>query len=434
MRVACIEKDNLGGTCLNEGCIPSKALLHSSHKYWEAQYLFKDHGIEFDSLNINLNNLMKRKNSVVKDLVSGISYLLKKNKITHIKGTASFISNNKISVNHDIFEGNNIIIATGSKPSNFPGISFDEKKIVSSTGALSLDHVPERMVVIGGGYIGLEMSSVWSRLGSQVTVVEFADRIVPLMDKEVSSSLFSILKKQGINFKLSTKLISHSYVNNSLNLSLSSDIYGSENLSCDTMLIATGRKPYTDSLCLDKIGVECDELGFIKVNSNYETSTSNVYAIGDVIGGAMLAHKAEEEGVVLVESLAGQKPELNYNLIPSIIYTHPEVAAVGQTEESLRDNGVEYSIGKFPFKANSRSRANAEVEGFVKILADKKSDEVLGSHIVGSNAGSLISEIVIAMEFKASSEDIARICHAHPTESEALKEAALDVSKSSIHM
>ncbi|MCP4923983.1 MAG: dihydrolipoyl dehydrogenase [bacterium] len=436
MSVACVEKKStLGGTCLNEGCIPSKALLHSSYKYWEALHHFKDHGIESQGLSVDISKLMARKDTVVGDLTKGIAYLFKKNGVARFEGTASIPAAGLVSIEgQETLQAKHIVIATGSEPACPPGIDVDEKQIVTSTGALFLDKVPGHLVVVGGGYIGLEMGSVWARLGSKVTVVEYMDRIVPLMDHEVGTALHGVLEKQGLRFKTSTKLNSVLQEHGKLNLSLESATEGvKESLDCDILLISVGRRPYVEGLGLDHLGVVLDERGFVSVNSGYQTSVPGVYAIGDVIGGAMLAHKAEEEGVALMEMLVGQKPHVNYDVIPAIVYTHPEVASVGKSEEQLKSEGVEYSVGKFPFMANSRARANGETEGFVKILANRTTDEVLGVHIMGATAGSLIGEAAMAMEYKASAEDIARTCHAHPTESEAIKEAALDVSGTAIH-
>lgn len=436
MKVACVEKrSTLGGTCLNEGCIPSKALLHSSHKYWEALHHFKDHGIESQGLSLDVSKLMERKDTVVDDLTKGIAYLFKKNGVTRFEGSASIPAAGLVSIEgQDTLQAKHIVISTGSEPAYPPGIEIDEKQILSSTGALLLEAVPNHLVVVGGGYIGLEMGSVWSRLGAKVTVVEYMDRIVPLMDHEVGNALHSTLEKQGLIFKTSTKLNGVTRSADQLTLNLESAAGGAqENIDCDALLISVGRRPYIKGLGLDHLGVALDERGFVTVDAGYQTSVPGVYAIGDVIGGAMLAHKAEEEGVALMEMLVGQKPHVNYNVIPAIIYTQPEVASVGKSEEDLKAEGADYVVGNFPFMANSRARANGETEGFVKILADKETDEVLGVHIMGATAGSLIGEAAMAMEYRASAEDIARTCHAHPTESEAIKEAALDVSGNAIH-
>lgn len=435
LSVLCVEKrKTLGGTCLNVGCIPSKALLYSSQKYEEAGHLLADHGVKIEKLSLDLKKMMERKEKVVEQLTGGIDYLFKKNKVQHAVGEAHILSAEEVKVNGETWKTKNILIATGSESATLPGIKIDEKKIVSSTGGLSLDHVPEKLVVIGGGYIGLEMGSVWNRLGSKVTVVEFMDRLVPAMDHEMGAALMKALTKQGMDFKLSTKVTGTKEDKNKLTLSLEDASGSKETLEADTVLVATGRKPYTQGLGLEKIGVALNEKGFIVVNERYETSVSGVYAIGDVIPGPMLAHKAEEEGIAAVEIIAGQAGHVNYGAIPAVIYTHPEVASVGKTEEELKAEERSYKVGKFPFLANSRAKAVGDTEGFVKILADALTDQVLGVHIIGPDAGTLIAEAVLGMEFSASAEDIARTCHAHPTLNEAVKEAAMAVDGRAIHI
>jgi len=438
LKTACIEsRGSLGGTCLNVGCIPSKNLLNISENYHKAQNLSKL-GIEVGEVKLNLEKMMKNKDKAVTILTKGVEFLLKKNKITYFKGTGSFKSENKISILDDqnkeiVIEAEKTVISTGSIPVSLPGIEFDEKIIVSSTGALTLEAVPKKMVVIGGGYIGLEMGSIWSRLGADVHVVEFLENITPGMDREVSTEFMKILKKQGINFHMQTKVEGIKKTGNSATV-LTSDKNGKKNnFDCDVVLISIGRKPNTNNLNLDKIGVELDEKKRIKTGKNFQTNINNIYAIGDVIKGPMLAHKAEDEGIAAAENIAGQSGHVNYNTIPGVIYTTPEVASIGKTEEQLKEAKTDYKIGKFSFMANSRAKAIDAAEGFVKILADAKTDKVLGAHLIGPHAGELIAEIGIAMEFGASSEDIARTCHAHPTFSEALKEAALSVDKRAIH-
>ncbi|MDA9717388.1 dihydrolipoyl dehydrogenase [Candidatus Pelagibacter sp.] len=437
-KTACIEsRGSLGGTCLNVGCIPSKSLLNLSENYHKAKN-FEKIGIEVSSLKLNLPKMMKNKEKAVTVLTKGIEFLFKKNKVTYFKGTGSIIGNNQVSVKstdnkEEKIETKNIIVATGSDPVSLPGIKFDEEKIVSSTGALSLKEVPKKLVVVGGGYIGLEMGSVWSRLGSEVQVVEFLDHITPGMDKEISNEFQKLLKKQGINFNLKTKVESISKNNNGVTVNTKDESGNKNKFDCDVVLVSVGRKPNTNNLNLDKIGVEKDKKGRIKVNNNFQTNIENIFAIGDVIEGPMLAHKAEEEGIAVAEIIAGQSGHVNYDTIPGVIYTSPEVASIGKTEEQLKEKKVDYKVGKFPFMANSRAKAIDEPEGFVKILADSKTDRVLGVHMIGPHAGELIAEMSVAMEFGASSEDIARTCHAHPTFSEAVKEAALSVDKRQIH-
>ena len=438
IKTACIDsRGALGGTCLNIGCIPSKNLLNISENFVKAKN-FSKQGIEIGQIKINLDNMMKNKENVVSTLTKGVEYLFKKNKVTYFKGIGSFKSKNKILILNDkkketIIETEKTVISTGSIPVLLPGIEFDEKTIISSTGALALKSVPKKMVVVGGGYIGLEMGSVWSRFGTEVNVIEFLDHITPGMDKEVSIEFKKILKKQGINFHMQTKVEKIKKKTNGATV-LTSDKSGKKvNFDCDVVLVSVGRKPNTDKLNLEAIGVELDEKKRIKTDKSFQTNIKDVYAIGDVIEGPMLAHKAEDEGIAVAENIAGQSGHVNYDIIPGVIYTAPEVASVGKTEEELTEANIEYKIGKFTFMANSRAKAIDEVEGFVKILADKKTDKVLGAHIIGSHAGELIAEISIAMEFGASAEDIARTCHAHPTFSEAIKEAALSVDKRAIH-
>lgn len=442
LKVTCVEKrGTLGGTCLNVGCIPSKALLHSSHLYEDAKNNFSKHGIAINgSVEVDLPAMMKHKASSVTGLTKGIEGLFKKNKVTYVKGWGKLASPNEVSV--DLIDGGekkisakNIMIATGSDVASLPSVPFDEVKIVSSTGALKLEKVPEKMVVIGGGVIGLEMGSVWRRLGAEVTVIEFLDRIVPGIDNEIANDFLKILKKQKMKFKLSTKVVSSEIVDDKVKLGLEASKGGSpEQLEADVVLVATGRKPYTEGLGLDTAGVEMDERGRVKVDEQYRTNVSNVYAIGDVIVGPMLAHKAEDEGLVCAEIIAGKGDgHINYDAIPGVIYTHPEVATVGMTEEQCKEAGIEYGKGTFPFMANSRARTNDVAgdvaTGKVKVLTDKKTDRLLGMHIVGPNAGELIAEGVLAIEYGASSEDLARTCHAHPTLSEAVREAAMAASE-----
>ncbi len=437
-KTACIEsRGSLGGTCLNVGCIPSKSLLNLSEEFHNAQSL-SNKGIEIGEVKLNLSKMMKNKDKAVTVLTKGVEFLLKKNKVTYFKGTGSFKSKNDIVIKDNnsketIIQTENTIIATGSVPVSLPGIEIDEKVIVSSTGALNLEQVPKKMVVVGGGYIGLEMGSVWSRLGSEVHVVEFLDHITPGMDKEISSEFMKILKKQGINFHMQHKVEKIKKNNNNAIVSTLNENGTKKDFECDVVLISVGRKPNTEGLNLQKIGVELDEKKRVKTDKNFKTNQNNIYAIGDVISGPMLAHKAEDEGIAVAENIAGQSGHVNYDTIPGVIYTSPEVASIGKTEEQLKDLKINYKIGKFSFMANSRAKAIDDTEGFVKILADEKTDKVLGAHLIGPHAGELIGEIGIAMEFGASSEDIARTCHAHPTFSEAVKEAALSVDKRAIH-
>ncbi|MDA9758494.1 dihydrolipoyl dehydrogenase [Candidatus Pelagibacter sp.] len=438
LKTACIEsRGSLGGTCLNVGCIPSKSLLNLSEEFHNAQSL-SNKGIEIGEVKLNLSKMMKNKDKAVTILTKGVEFLLKKNKVTYFKGTGSFKSKNDIVIKDNdnketIIQTENTIIATGSIPVSLPGIEIDEKVIVSSTGALKLEQVPKKMVVVGGGYIGLEMGSVWSRLGAEVHVVEFLDHITPGMDKEISSEFMKILKKQGINFHMKHKVEKIQKNNDNAIVSTLNENGTKKDFECDVVLISVGRKPNTEGLNLQKIGVELDEKKRVKTDENFKTNQNNIYAIGDVISGPMLAHKAEDEGIAVAENIAGQSGHVNYDTIPGVIYTSPEVASIGKTEEQLKEMKINYKIGKFSFMANSRAKAIDDTEGFVKILADEKTDKVLGAHLIGPHAGELIAEIGIAMEFGASSEDIARTCHAHPTFSEAVKEAALSVDKRAIH-
>ena len=438
LKTACIEsRGSLGGTCLNIGCIPSKSLLNLSEEFHKVKDL-SNKGIEVGQVKLNLSKMMKSKDKAVTVLTKGVEFLLKKNKVTYFKGTGSFKSKNKIlikdSENKETHvEADKIIIATGSLPLSLPGVEFDEKVIVSSTGALKLEQVPKKMVVVGGGYIGLEMGSVWSRLVTEVHVVEFLDHITPGMDKEISTEFMKILKKQKINFHLQHKV--EQIKKNSTNATVSTlDKEGKKkDFDCDVVLVSVGRKPNTIGLNLDKVNIDLDKKNRIKTDKNFKTNQDNIYAIGDVIAGPMLAHKAEDEGIAVAENIAGQSGHVNYDTIPGVIYTTPEVASIGKTEEQLKELNIKYKIGKFSFMANSRAKAIDDAEGFVKILADEKTDKVLGAHLIGPHAGELIAEIGVAMEFGASSEDIARTCHAHPTFSEAVKEAALSVDKRAIH-
>jgi len=439
MSVLCVDKrKTLGGTCLNVGCIPSKALLYSSHKYEEAEHHLENHGVKVGKVSLDLDKMMERKDKVVDQLTKGIEYLFQRNKLTHLVGDAHLLSPEMVLIKtekgEERWQAKYILIATGSESLTLPGVSIDEKKVVSSTGALALKKVPEHMIVVGGGYIGLEMGSVWRRLGSKVTVVEFMDRIVPQMDYELGAALQKSLVKQGMDFKLSTKVKEIKEKKDKVSVEIESTSGTKETLEADVVLVATGRKPYTQGLGLEKIGVALNEKGFIMVNERYKTSASGIYAIGDCIPGPMLAHKAEEEGIAAVENMAGHYGHVNYGVIPAVIYTNPEVASVGKTEEELKTEARAYKVGKFPFLANSRAKAVGETDGFVKILADPATDLVLGVHIIGSDAGTLIAEAALAMEFSASSEDIARTCHAHPTLNEAVKEAALAVVGRAIHI
>ncbi len=440
LNTACVEKqDTLGGTCLNVGCIPSKALLQSSHHYEMAEKEFAAHGVDLKGLKLNLKTMMARKDSVVDDLTKGIAFLFKKNKISHFIGAGKITSPGTVEVTSgkktETLSGKNIVIATGSASSDLPGIDVDEKQIVSSTGALALGAVPKSMVVIGGGVIGLELGSVWRRLGAEVTVVEFLENIFPGMDGEVVKQATRTFKKQGIKFKLATKVVGAKAAKSGVTLNIEAAAGGkAEELKADVVLVSVGRKPYTTALGLEDVGVQLDGRGFIVVDGHYQTSVPGIYAIGDVIGGAMLAHKAEEEGVACMEILAGQAGHVNYGAIPGVVYTHPEIAALGKTEENLKDEGVNYTVGKFPFSANSRARANADSEGFVKILADAETDRVLGCHIIGPGAGELVQEVALAMEFEGAAEDIARTPHAHPGTAEAVKEAALAAIGRALHI
>ncbi len=436
MKVACVEKrDALGGTCLNVGCIPSKAMLFASERYEGAQHHMKDLGVEVSGVKLNLKAMMAHKDKVVTDNTKGIEFLFKKNKIDWLKGEGKVAGAGKVSVAGAQYDAKHVIIATGSDVISLPNITIDEKKVVSSTGALTLDKVPASMVVIGAGVIGLELGSVWSRLGAKVTVVEYLDRILPGMDLEVAKEAQKILKKQGLEFKLGAKVTSAKPDSKGVSLTLEPAAGGAaESMSADIVLVAVGRKAYTEGLGLKEAGVALDERGRIITDGHFKTNVAGIYAIGDVIAGPMLAHKAEDEGVVLAEMLAGQSGHIDYNLIPGVVYTAPEIACVGKTEEQLKADGIAYNVGKFPFMANGRARAMNATDGFVKILACAKSDKVLGCHIVGAEAGTLIAEVVIAMEFGASAEDIARTCHAHPTLEEVTKEAALAVAKRPIHI
>jgi dihydrolipoamide dehydrogenase len=440
MSVACVEKrDRLGGTCLNIGCIPSKALLQSSEKYAEAQHGLAAHGIKLKSVEFDLPVMMARKDKVVDDLTKGVAFLFKKNKVTHVPGEGRITGPTQVTVNGaggaQTLDTKLILIATGSESTPLPGVETDEKSIVTSTGALALDKVPEHLVVVGGGYIGLEMASVWRRLGAEITVVEFLDRITPGLDTEIGRQLQRTLVKQGMQFKLSTKVTKAQKTNKGITLTLEPAAGGgAETLKCDVVLVAIGRRPYAEKLGAQEAGVAFDDRGRIKTDAHFRTSVPSIYAIGDVIAGPMLAHKAEEEGVAAVEFMAGQKPHVNYDAIPAVVYTWPEVASVGKTEEELKAAGVDYKVGKFPFTANARARSNGDTEGLVKMLADAKTDRLLGCHIIGPDAGTMIAEIALAIEFGASSEDIARTCHAHPTLNEAVKEAALAVAGRTLNL
>jgi dihydrolipoamide dehydrogenase len=441
MSTACVEgRGSLGGTCLNVGCIPSKALLKSSEIYAEALGHLADHGVQVAGVELDLDTMMGRKAKVVKELTTGIEFLLKKNKVDYLRGWGSIPKAGEVLVSGaegepQTLKTKNTLIATGSESSPLPGVEVDEAQIVTSTGALEIPKVPKSMIVIGAGVIGLELGSVWSRLGAKVTVIEFLDRILPGMDGEIAKHTQRVLKKQGIDFKLGRKVTSAEKSADGVKLVVETVKGGkAEDYSAEVVLLSIGRRPYTAGLGLQELGVAVDNRGFIPVDEQYQTSVAGVYAIGDCILGPMLAHKAEEDGVAAVEMMAGQTSHVDYNLVPGVVYTWPEVASVGKTEEQLKEDGIDYRVGKFPFTANSRARANAEVDGMVKILADKRSDKVLGVHILGPLAGDLLAEAVIAMEFGASAEDIARTCHAHPGMGEAVKEAALAIDGRAIHI
>lgn len=441
MKTACVEKRGaLGGTCLNVGCIPSKALLQSSEKFADANKHFADHGVKLGKVELDLKTMMGRKDKVVTSLTGGIEFLFKKNKITYIKGEGSIPKAGEVAVKltdggNETLKAKKILIATGSESTPLPGLDIDEKQIVTSTGALELGKVPKSMVVVGAGVIGLELGSVWSRLGAEVTVVEFLDRILPGMDGEIAKQTQRVLTKQGLKFKLGKKVTGAKKTKTSVTLSVEPSKGGdTEEIKADVVLVSIGRRPYTDGLGLEELGVTKDNRGIIQVNGSFETTVPSIYAIGDCVPGPMLAHKAEEEGTICVEMMAGQSGHIDYNLVPGVVYTWPEVASVGKTEEQLKEEGVDYRVGKFPFTANSRAQAIGDTDGLVKILADKVTDRVLGVHILGPLAGDLLAEAVIAMEFGASAEDIARTCHSHPGMGEAVKEAALAVDGRAIHM
>lgn len=441
LKTACVEyRGSLGGTCLNVGCIPSKALLQSSHKYHEATHDLERHGVDVKGVKLNLKNMMARKNKVVADLCKGIEGLFAKNKVTYFKGKGTLETINDISValndgKTEKIKAKNIVLATGSESMPIPGVEIDEKQIITSTGALELSKVPGKMAVIGAGVIGLEMGSVWSRLGADVTVVEYMDSVLATMDKDISKESKKILEKQGLKFKLGTKVVSADKSSKGVKLTVEPAKGGKvETMDVDVVLVAIGRRPYTEGLGLESAGISVDERGRVPINEHFQTAAPNIYAVGDIVAGPMLAHKAEEEGIAAVTNIAGQHGHINYDAIPGVVYTYPEIASVGKTEQELKDAGVEYNAGKFPFMANSRGRANGETDGFVKMLACKKTDQILGAHIVGANAGELIQEVVLGMEFKAASEDIALTSHGHPGLSEAVKEAALATFFKPIHM
>ena len=441
MKVACIEKrKTLGGTCLNVGCIPSKALLHASEQYENSVKSNgnDEWGIKYKEVSLDLPKLLKKKLGIVDELTKGIDFLFKKNKVTKYIGTAKILSPNEIEIINnektEVINADKIIIATGSESTNLPNINVDEKKIVTSTGALELDKVPQKMIVIGAGIIGLEMGTVWRRLGAEVEVVEYLPRILPGIDDEIANNFMKILQKQGVKFKLSHSVEEAKIVNDKVLLSVK-DINNNTNseLDADVALVSVGRKPNTNGLGLEKLNLKIDKHGFIETNENFQTSISNIYAIGDVIKGPMLAHKAEEDGVATVEIINGEAGHVDYNLVPGIIYTSPEVAVIGKTEEELKAEGIAYNKGTFPLMANSRAKAIRHTDGMVKILSDKSTDKILGAHMIGHEAGTVIHELSIAMGFGASSEDVARICHGHPTVNEAVKEAALATYSKAIH-
>ena len=440
LKTACVEyRKTLGGTCLNVGCIPSKSLLHASEMYHKSKKEFDKLGIELNDIKLNLSKMMNNKNKSISILTKGVEFLFKKNKVHHLKGKGIIVNSNTVEVTDDLGNKNkyntkNIVIATGSTPTSLKEIKIDEKNIVSSTGALSFEKVPKELAVIGGGYIGLELASVWQRLGSKVTVIEFLDHIIPGMDLDVSSEFLKILQKQGIIFKLESKVTGIEILKSKKIVNfINNKSKNNEKIECDEVLVAVGRKANIDK-DLSKIEINLNNKSKIEVNNKFETSVKNIYAIGDVIDkGPMLAHKAEDEGIAVAEIIAGQAGHVNYDVIPAVIYTSPEVAMVGKTEDQLNKENIKYKVGKFPFLANSRAKVNSENEGFVKIIAEEKTDKVLGVSIIGALAGTMIAELALAMEFGASAEDIARTCHAHPTHTEAVKEAAMAVDKRPIH-
>ena len=441
MKTAIIERYNsLGGTCLNVGCIPSKALLDSSEHFHNAQHTFKEHGIDLKDVKVNLSQMIKRKNDVVSQTVGGIDYLMKKNKIDVYYGHGSFQTKNLIDIKSEdgkvtTIEAAKTIIATGSKPSSLPGIEIDKKRIITSTEALNLKEIPKHLVIIGGGVIGLELGSVYARLGAKVSVVEYMNSLIPTMDGTMGKELQKVLKKLGFEFYLSHKVTGVKSSSKEVTVTALNSKEETVELKGDYCLVAVGRKPYTENLGLDKAGVKTDDRGRVEIDDHLQTNVPGIFAIGDVVRGAMLAHKAEEEGVFVAEYISGQKPHLNYLLIPGVVYTWPEVAAVGYTEEELKKNGKKYKVGQFPFKASGRARASMDLDGLIKVLADEETDEVLGVHMIGPRAADMIMEAVVAMEYRASAEDISRICHAHPTFTEALKEAALDATgKRALHI
>lgn len=445
LKTACVEnRGTLGGTCLNVGCIPSKALLQSSHLFEEANHSFAGHGIKVSKIELDLPTMMSRKDDVVKQNTTGIEFLFKKNKVTYIKGTGKIakaargaheIAVKTLDGKNETYTAKYVVIATGSETTPLPGVTIDEKQVVTSTGALELKKVPKSMVVIGAGVIGLEMGSVWRRLGAEVTVVEFLDVILPTMDGEVRKQMQRILEKQGMKFRLGTKLTKAEPGKAGVKLTLEPAKGGAaETLDAEVVLVSIGRRPYTAGLGLTEAGVTITNRGFVQADEHFQTNVEGIFAIGDVIGGQMLAHKAEDEGVACAEIMAGLSAHINYDAIAGVVYTWPEVAGIGKTEEQLKEAGIAYNAGKFPFTANSRARANGDTDGFVKILADAKTDRVLGCHIIGPEAGDLIMEVALGMEFGAAAEDIARTCHAHPQLGEAVKEAALNVAKRAIHI
>jgi dihydrolipoamide dehydrogenase len=434
MKVAVVEKrETHGGTCLNIGCIPSKALLHATEAYAAAKHDFANMGIAV-SPSFDLGRMMAFKQEAVDGNTKGIDFLFKKNKITVFRGTGKILGTGKVDVDGQLIESRNIVIATGSSPAQLGGVAIDEERIVTSTGALTLKEVPAHLMIIGAGVIGLELGSVYARLGAKITVIEYLDRILPGMDAEVAKTFQRILQKQGFSFRLATKVTGASVKGKTVSLALEPASGGeTEKLEADVVLVAVGRVPHTEGLGLAKSGIKTDSRGRIEVDGHFATNVSGIYAIGDVIRGPMLAHKAEDEGIALAEILAGQSGHVNYDVIPGVVYTHPEVAAVGKTEEELKAAGLEYKVGKFPFLANGRAKANQQTDGFVKILSDAVTDRVLGAHIIGTMAGEFIHEVAVLMEFGGSAEDLARTCHAHPTLSEAVKEAALAVANRAIH-